>query len=388
MSWALADGLEVRRWEGGAVAYCEPSGDTHRLSPAAAEVVAALAAGGEAGDSVVLHHLARAGLVEAKTPSRVRERAGAIASRWEGDGTGDCVLGTPSSSRPAAEPPQGERDVTFATGPFVVRLHSGIAAVAEAVSLFYADRIVDDRPFADFHIALVRPHGLRRWVRPQVWFDFDGARPFRPLPLDQAPAVLEWGLNWCIAAHAHSWLVLHAAAVARDGRAVLLPGPPGAGKSTLAAALALSGWRLLSDELALLSLDASAVMPLDRPANLKNRSIDVIRGRFAAAVFGPTMADTAKGRVALLKNPAASGPPAAPVAIVVPCFAAGEAAILEPMAKADACLLLGEHSFNYSILGRRGFEAAARLVESCGCWRLTYGDLDRALPLVAGLLSP
>jgi hypothetical protein len=43
-------------------------------------------------------------------------------------------------------------------------------------------------------------------------------------------------------------IALHAGCVVRDGRAVLLSAPSGVGKSTLALALALRGWSLLSDE--------------------------------------------------------------------------------------------------------------------------------------------
>ena len=43
-------------------------------------------------------------------------------------------------------------------------------------------------------------------------------------------------------------LVLHAAGVSRAGRGLLLIGPGGAGKTTLAAALNASGWELLSDD--------------------------------------------------------------------------------------------------------------------------------------------
>ena len=58
-------------------------------------------------------------------------------------------------------------------------------------------------------------------------------------------------------------------------------GLPGSGKSTLAAGLVYrGGWRLLSDELALLSLGDGAVSALPKPISLKNESIAIMK-RFA-----------------------------------------------------------------------------------------------------------
>ena len=84
-------------------------------------------------------------------------------------------------------------------------------------------------------------------------------------------------MNWCIAGHAHHYLMLHAAVLEKNGQAVILPGDPGAGKSTLTALLALSGWRLLSDEITLIDRDDGLIVPLARPVSLKNASIDVVR---------------------------------------------------------------------------------------------------------------
>ena len=58
---------------------------------------------------------------------------------------------------------------------------------------------------------------------------------------------------------------------------MLLPAPPGAGKSTLCAGLVHRGWRLLSDELALVDMETGLVRGMARPVNLKNKSIEVIR---------------------------------------------------------------------------------------------------------------
>lgn len=64
-------------------------------------------------------------------------------------------------------------------------------------------------------------------------------------------------------------LVLHASAVALPAGAVAFAGPPGAGKSTLAAAMALRGLTLISDDF--LVIDRSAGTPHAVPAGVEPR---------------------------------------------------------------------------------------------------------------------
>src|SRR3546814_2213361 len=108
------------------------------------------------------------------------------------------------------------------TGPFINRIRTRITAVADGVSLLYADYPVsEDESFADFHVALTQSCGPRRWFRPPVRFEFDGVLPFKPLPFAQALPMLEWGLNWCAGNHAHQSLIIHAAALVKSGRAAI-----------------------------------------------------------------------------------------------------------------------------------------------------------------------
>ena len=72
-------------------------------------------------------------------------------------------------------------------------------------------------------------------------------------------------------------LLFHAAVVARDGRALLLPAVSGSGKSTLAAALAASGWVYLSDELAVVDPQTLSVEPFTLPIGLKDKSMAVLK---------------------------------------------------------------------------------------------------------------
>jgi len=273
----------------------------------------------------------------------------------------------------------------------VTSIRSTLPEIARGIALLYAEHPVEaDEAFADFQVRIARPRGLRRWVRPQVQFQFDGTPPFHPLPGDQAFPILEWGLNWCVSAHCHQYLIVHAAAVERAGQALLLPAPPGSGKSTLCAALVHRGWRLLSDELALLDPATHAIVPLARPVSLKNASIELIRRFAPEAVLGETVHDTLKGSVAHMKPPQdavrRSLEPAAPRWIVMPRYEARAAAArLTPLARGQAFMQLADSAFNYHLHGRAGFELLADVVEGCECFELAYANLEEALAALEGM---
>jgi HprK-related kinase A len=278
------------------------------------------------------------------------------------------------------------RDGDFAlhTGPLTARIQTLLPDVASYLHVVYAHHPYSVAPdFADFHVQVRTPRNLRRWFRRQAEFVIDGDAPFEPLPRDQAPALLEWGLNWSIAASSHQWLTIHAASLERGGRAVILPAPPGSGKSTLCAALALRNWRLLSDELTLLEPESLRARALARPVNLKNASIDLMRAFEPAARWGPVAFDTTKGRVTHMCPPRASVDrvlePAVPRWIVFPRFVPGAEPLLSPRSKVQTFNHFAQNAFNYSILGELGFDTVGRLVDQCDCYDFSYSRLDDAL---------
>jgi len=262
--------------------------------------------------------------------------------------------------------------------------------VRAGVALLYAQHTLEpDSTFADFHISVERPRGLRRWINRQVVFRFDGQSEFTPLPGDQGFPMLEWAMNWCVSGQANQFLTMHAAVLERGGRALILPAPSGSGKSTLCAGLAFRGWRLLSDELTLLDPCSGEVVPLPRPVSLKNASIDVIK-RFEPQVqFGSIVHETIKGTVGHFKPPvdavARSDERALPGWVVLPRFEAGAETGLRPLSKGRAMMRLIECSFNYNLHGRQGFELLADVVERSDCYEFTYSRLDEAAEVFAQL---
>ena len=279
------------------------------------------------------------------------------------------------------------------TGPVVARIRSHLPAVVQGVGLHYGQHpVVAGDDFANFHVSVDRPAGLRRWFGRQVVFVHDGQAPFTPLPGDQGFPLLEWGLNWCMYTLCDQFLTMHSAVLEKGGRAVIMPAPSGSGKSTLCAGLAFRGWRLLSDELALLDLDTGLLVPNPRPISLKNRSIDVVRTHAPNAIFGPVVHDTLKGSVAHVRPPADAVAHVAervpPAWIIFPTYRADAPATLTRVPRAQAFMKLMGQTFNYAVHGREGFAAMADLIEACDCYDFSYSQLDEAVALFDRLAGP
>lgn len=275
------------------------------------------------------------------------------------------------------------RGLRFEIGPFSVCVRSRLASIGQHVLEMYGRHRLTDTAFADLHFGVDAPRSLRSVYRKQVIFRFDDEYPFKPLPFNQARPFFEWGLNWCVATTAHQYLIIHAAVVAKHDRCALIPGRPGAGKSTLCAALVASGWRLLSDEMALISLADRLIWPIPRPISLKNASIDIIRERYPEVFMGPSFTDTHKGTVAHMRAPAesvdAAHIPATAAWVIYPGYQPGTKLTATPVTPCRSILRMADDSFNLPALGGVGFEALADVTSACASQELSYSNLDEAI---------
>jgi HprK-related kinase A len=276
-------------------------------------------------------------------------------------------------------------------GACVVRVHAQLPGFGSTFRKVYR-WFHSDTPqvFADFHVELASGQGIRRWVRSQARFRIDGVEPFEPFSLTSALPLLEWGVNWCFAQRFNQYVLLHAGVLAIGSRAVIMAATPGSGKSTLSAAMMLSGFRLLSDEFGVLDPESGSLLPMLKPVALKNRSIDVIRDFSEHAILGPTFPGTRKGDVAHLApdehSVSASCETAAPTLVIFPSYREGATLSIVPQPKEQAFARLAFNSFNYGLLGPLAFNAVADIAERTPAYQLTYGSLADAIACLRDLV--
>jgi HprK-related kinase A len=276
--------------------------------------------------------------------------------------------------------------VSVQVGPVGFRIGSAWRAPVETIRVLYADYPAPAIP--DFTVRLEPATRLRRWIRPAVRIAGDHIIPDAlPLPLAQGLLAAEMGMNLQVALGERRFLLLHAACVERDGRALILTGESGSGKSTLSALLMESGWRFLGDEFVLIDPETGATHPFPRPVSLKNSSIDALTSLVPAARFGPLLHGTPKGDVRHLRPDAraiaAMATPAFPALLLFPRY--GHDAAIRDVSASEVFVRLTQASTNYVALGERGFTALTRIATTLPARAIDYPDTGTALALVDDL---
>ncbi|MFH5927189.1 PqqD family peptide modification chaperone [Roseomonas xinghualingensis] len=201
------------------------------------------------------------------------------------------------------------------------------------------------------------------------------------------------GLVWSTAVNRHDFFLgIHAGVVGGQSGAMLLPGSPGSGKSSLTAALVQAGFQYYSDEMALLRDDDFYVLPVPFSLCVKDTGIPVLTSRFPVLEQLPLHQRADGKRVAYLPPPYGCLPPfgeAKPVrALVFPRYAAHVATCSRVMPKADALQRLLEQCLVVrKRLDPRGVQALIRWIEPIECIELVFGTLDEGAAAAASLLD-
>lgn len=186
-----------------------------------------------------------------------------------------------------------------------------------------------------------------------------------------------------------SGVALHAGAVARNQRVLLIPGQSGAGKSTLTAWLTSRGFAYLSDELVFLPA-AEPLRPryFSRPLHIKPGAREVVRSMLSAGHCAEVFEDDH----GMLIPPQAINPGGCdarlpPSVLLFPAYRPGAGLLLEKIspAKAGACLMACD--VNGRNLADHGFGQIMAVARSVPAYRLIYSGFAGLEEAIAPLLT-
>jgi len=271
-------------------------------------------------------------------------------------------------------------------GRISYRIGSPWAAPIAALRRLYADYPAPEDGIATVTARIGPPRPWRRWIRPQVAIEGDHSLPDTvPMAYDHALLAIEMAMNMQVALGERRHLLIHASAVERNGKALIMPGDSGSGKSTLAALLGERGWRLLADEFVMIDMATGMAIPFPRAISLKNSAIAEVEGRIAdPARFGPYLSNTPKGELRHLRPNAQAiarmDEPALPALILFPSY--GYEAASDGVSRSELFMRLTEGSTNYVALGQPGFDRMLQLAETVPSARFAYPDSDSGIAIV------
>jgi hypothetical protein len=202
-----------------------------------------------------------------------------------------------------------------------------------------------------------------------------------------AIGMLLWHVNQRVAAVAsHTHTVVHAAAAAVNGRAILLPAPMESGKTTTVAGLILDGgFDYLTDEAASIHPDDLHVEPYPKSLSVDRGSWEVLASLAPFDAAG--MPEQWAVPVSSIPAPAGGVAQRTPVEwIVFPRYQRGAETRLEPISRADAVLQLTKSTFHFVDAPERTLFTLSTLVGHVSiCAQLTIGALPEAVRQLRGL---
>jgi hypothetical protein len=177
-------------------------------------------------------------------------------------------------------------------------------------------------------------------------------------------------------------LVFHASAAMRPGGgAVLLLGPSGAGKTTLAAALTQRGWIYAGDEALGLDERATALIANPKPFKLDAGSCRALQVDAPAAGIETVLAPAVFGAHA------AAGLLTQPAAVIAVEYRAGAPVAIEPQSRPATAELLAGQCFNFTAWGSRALDTVVQLARNVPGYRLQFGELAGAVDAIAGVTA-
>lgn len=225
------------------------------------------------------------------------------------------------------------------------------------------------------------PVAFTVWKDDRWHVDIDGQRRHTAADASAVADTVMFDINWLAFRQPSNYLVVHAAAVARDGVAVVMPALAGAGKSTLTAALVAAGFDYLTDEAAAIDLDTGTVIGYPKPITLDPGSQHLLPG------LEPSRPSGRSSKWHVVPDDVRSGSAVERARIghlVFPTHVPGADNRLVPIDTIDATVALVSHASDLAVVGHRLAELAA-FVDRCTRHTLLHDGIEAPVAAIGSL---
>lgn len=260
-----------------------------------------------------------------------------------------------------------EYHIEFDGGQLTIR--TDVERVARFVESTYSVMLVP-HAFQGVRVVEILRRGPGKFLCGDSVADLEGA--------DEAP-LLPWLKEEVILGFMRArpdLLWLHAGAVARGDEAIVICGQSGRGKSTLVTLLCESGWKLMSDDVAPVRMEADEVLPFCQTP---------LRRIFPGRMVSDEHVGSLEREVVVVDPGMLRKTPALVKAIVFPEFTSGYGADIRPLPRGDSALGILKNARNIVDHKAAAVERAAVMARQLPAYRLTYGSPSAAARLLNAL---
>ncbi len=212
----------------------------------------------------------------------------------------------------------------------------------------------------------------------------NGRRKYRTNSKSELFSHLEWIVTCNSMSHLQEFFQIHAGAVVKGRKVILLPAGHGSGKTTLTLSLTRNHYRCLSDDIVLIDPKSLMVIPFPRSFLIKEDSIKKLT---RSNLIDKRNGYYCRSDDTLYFNPVAENKLSArkirPYAIVELKHNRRFKNELRPVSKSQMCIKLLRQSFNVHDYKRKAVTILTGLVRKSKCYSLKTNNVDDAVRLIS-----
>ncbi len=151
------------------------------------------------------------------------------------------------------------RQISVQYGDCFIEIRFNSSEIADCLNLLYGPMVVDNDSSGKFNGAIIKYFVLKQ--NSAYIIARNGKFAYSLDDLITLAPWFDWMLMNDLVDHNQHLTAIHAGAMVRDGRTVIISGESGGGKSTMTMMMCLAGWRFVTDEVTVFSNNGVSGIP-------------------------------------------------------------------------------------------------------------------------------